>query len=150
MLRRCLLDGYQAITLTNDSDISRIVFFLKRVNNPGGTLKAVIQPATGTVGTNAVPTGNPLAESNDVLCSSVPADDFGLVSFVFDPPCFVPAGDITFYLDTGGTTFNEGDNIYFARDSIGAHAGNYLGTTDGGTTWWFDSSMDAIFYLYES
>jgi hypothetical protein len=140
----------QAITLTNDSDISRILIFLKRVNNPDGSLKAAIQPATGTVGTNAVPTGNPLAESNEVLCSSVPADDFGLVSFVFDPPYSVPAGDITFYLDTSGATFNEGDAIYFGCDSTGTHAGNYLGTTDGGTTWFSNSSMDAIFYLYES
>jgi hypothetical protein len=140
----------QAITLTNDSDISRIVFFLKRVNNPEGTLKAVIQPATGTVGTNAVPTGNPLAESNEVLCSNIPADNFGLVSFVFDPPYSVPAGDITFYLDTGEATFNGDDAIYFGCDSTGTHAGNYLGTTDGGTTWFSNSSMDAIFYLYES
>ncbi len=135
----------QALTL-GEVTIATAVFYLQKNNSPTGNAYAEIWAATGTIGTNAVPTGGVLATSNAVDVSTIDTS-YELVTFTFASPYEASAGDyvVMCHWENG----DETDNISFGRDMDGSeHAGNWADEHNSG--WRAYADGEAIFYLYGS
>jgi len=133
----------QAITLTTQTIITSVKFYLKRVTAPTGNLYAMIYAATGTVGTNAIPTGSALATSDAVDSSGIGVV-YALVTFTFSTPYLASAGDYCIVIN-GDNVLNQ--PIYVGRDSsTPTHEGNGNYKFQG--SWYSWSTVDTCFYLY--
>ncbi|MFH1112068.1 MAG: LamG domain-containing protein, partial [Patescibacteria group bacterium] len=121
-------------------------FRLVKNGSPTGNMYAYLYNVTGAYGTDAVPTGSPLATSNAVLASTTVTTPGGLVEFTFSDS----------YLMTSGTkyaieiVYNEGgdaSNYINVRLNVGI---SYEGNRFLYSTSYSGFSTDAIFYVYSS
>jgi hypothetical protein len=130
--------------------LSSMKFWLKKYGNPDCRLVVRAYVATGTVGTDAKPTGDALAESN-VVDGATLSSAGGLVEFVF-----TGANKITlnsgqsycFLVLCKSATLIDGSNYFDVWvDAISpTHAGNNCVYYDG--AWAGSAYYDSCFYLY--
>ncbi len=144
----------QAITIAQKKKVTSIKFYLNKTGLPVADLVARIYPATGTVGSDAKPSGNPtdapLAESDEVQCTSLSAG-MSLIEFTFSGSNQITLQANTDYcflvLPKSVTTLDVSNYFMVGADWINlTHAGNICALYDGG--WQGGSSYDTIFYLY--
>lgn len=135
----------EALTLSNNVHITSIKFYLKKIGEPTGNCFAKIYNATGTVGINAVGTGDAIAVSGLIPESSV-GTAYSLYEFKFKNP-YLQAGDYVFTVtaDEGDLSNYLVDGVYVTNQAS-AHAGNIVGKVSG--TWSSVSTNENIFYLY--
>lgn len=144
-------DGYreglgQAITLASGASITSVKFYLKKVGSPTGNVYAKLYASTGTVGTNATPTGAALATSDAVDVSGI-GTSYALVEFTFSTPYVASAGDICLVLTTDGIG-DASDKLLCGGDSVAStHAGNLFRSHDM-SSWLGFADYDFCFYLY--
>lgn len=113
-----LLQWGQALTLPACT-ISEISFWIRNTSQAvDADMTARIYNATGTVGSNAVPTGAAIAESIAVSALDVPYN-YTKVTFKFAEPVDITAGDYAI-----GLNFSQWAGCSTALDSSGEHAGN--------------------------
>ena len=133
----------QAITLAATQALTSCKFFLRLTNSPTGNAVAKVYAATGTVGTNATGTGSALATSNTFDVSTLTAS-FALIEFTYTSPYRAIAGDYVIVLEYEG-----GDGTDYIRlgtdTSSPTHYGNSVFYQ---SSWDYNASGDAIFYLY--
>jgi hypothetical protein len=132
----------QAINLAACT-ISSLKFYLAAEGSPTGNAVAVIRASTGTVGTNAYPTGGALATSGNYNASGLGAD-YALIEFTFATPYVHAGGDITIELQYAGVYPND---IFVGCDtSSPGDAGNLFYSTDGAV--YTTPAEDIIYYVY--
>jgi len=134
----------QALNFASGVTVAGCSFSLAKVGSPTGNVVARLYNATGTVGTNAVPSGAAIATSGPVDVSTVPG---AIAPVRFDFPAFevLAAGDYCVMCEfTGGDVSN---NIQIGIDTSPAHAGNRAQANTIGT-WTANASMDIIYELY--
>lgn len=144
------VNGYkqagQAITLPSDVSITSVKFYLKKAGSPTGNAYAKIYASTGTVGTDAHPTGSALATS-DALDVSTLTTSFQLIEFTFSTPYSASAGDICILVDYAGSA--APNYVYVGNDiSSPTHSGNSFAQTHVGAPNYSEFTYDACFYLY--
>lgn len=127
--------------------ISSVKFYLTKQGSPPGNTVAKIYAATGTMGTNGIPTGSILATSDTIAASTFPASPtYNLIEYTFGTPLEIAAGDFALLVEyTGGDGSNK---IRIGYDSNGGHAGNIFYTHTAGSGWAAQSAVDLIFYIY--
>lgn len=124
-------------------------FYLKRIGTPDGDLRAVLYASSGTVGTNAVPTGAALSTSDTIAASAVGTAAFELITFTFDGTYKMLANTDYCIVCEGfdGTNWGASHKIAVGLDNTSpTHGGNYLRHNTG--SWGADSGVDTIFYIY--
>jgi hypothetical protein len=119
-------------------------FYLHWHTTASGTCRAKLYAHTGTFGSSGLPTGSPLATSDDVNVSVIEHTSFGLVRFNFSTPYLLVDGTPYFIM----FEYLNNDGIVFAYGGPG-HAGNYA-HKNGLDEWHYESGWDSIFYLYTS
>lgn len=131
---------------TATQKLSSAKFYMKKVNSPTGNCYAKLYAKTGTVGTDAKPTGAALAVS-DVVDVSTLGSAFALKTFTFSG-----ANQIALTAATGYclvVEYADGtatDYIVVGFDSTSpTHAGNRCWYT---TSWSGDATWDCCFYIY--
>lgn len=131
----------QAITFGSEEDIGSVKFYMMKSGSPTGSMYAKIYAATGTVGTDAVPTGSVLATSESVDVSTL-TGSFALVEFVFSSAYTASAGDYCIVVE-----YTSGDDSNYVRGgsdtSSPSHSGNscyYPGS-------WSSYTDDMCFYV---
>ena len=135
----------QAITLDKAYKITSVKFYLKKVGSPTGNLYAKLYASTGTVGTDAKPTGAVLATSGAYNVASL-TTSYQLIEFTFSGGYAASAGDICFLVDHRNGTAGASDYIYIGRETGSpTHEGNVF---YGDTEWLASNDHDACFYLY--
>jgi len=142
----------QALTLHDMLHISRIRFRVAKVGNPTGSAYAKLYRATGTVGSDAIPTGSALATSEAVDVSTFPTyvtdDDSKFFDFDFANAYLAAPGDYCVVFEyPGGDSSNY---VKIAVDQVAAknelHYGN--GCRLVGGSFVSDVKDDCLFYLY--
>jgi len=126
-------------------NLYQVQFYLYRVGSPSGTSTANLYAATGTIGTNATPTGSVLATSATVAVSTISTAS-SFVTFTFGTSYFLATSTnyCIVFTYTGGNATNY---IGFWFDtSSPTDPGNY--TDNYGGTWRGIAGVDAIYYLY--
>ena len=133
----------------NGENVSSCKFFLRKTGSPTGNAFAKIYAATGTYGTNAIPTGAALATSDAFDVSTL------TTSNVLRTINFSGANNIKL---TNGTTY------ILAFEWVGGNGSNFVNMTGDATsptspgnasripttTWANLSGNDLIFYIYTS
>lgn len=124
-------------------------FYLKKKGSPTGNVTANIYAHSGTFGVNGVPTGSPLATSDNVDVSTISASN-ELVTFTF-------TGDNNITLTNGVHYFiiisyigSGTDNIGVGVDVIlsGTTDGNYASLNNEGGSWTSTTNTITCFYVY--
>lgn len=129
----------QKIILASATAISKIKFYLKKINSPTGNCNAQIFAESG-----GVPTGDALATSENVDVSGL-SSSYTLITFTFATPYSASSGNycIAIHYDSGDST----DYIMAGLDSTSpTHEGNAFYYDASG--WHAVGSWDLIFYLY--
>ena len=136
----------QTITLGSNYTITKIKFYLKKLESPTGNMYAKIYASTGTVGSTATPTGNALATSPALDVSTLNTN-YALITFTFSPGYAASAGDICILTEyVGGDASNY---VCSGRDgSSPSHAGNFFRSENIPGNYNAYSTLDSIFYLY--
>jgi len=134
-----------------DLYLCKVKFYLSRNPTPDGNLKAYLYEITGTYGTNAVPTGAPLAMSNAVPMSSVgPLVTFSLITFTFPSPRYRLQASHHYAIAVvvlDCTTCDADNNIEAGFDfTAPSHGGNAFYYRNGG--WISVATHDTCFYVY--
>lgn len=140
----------QAITLAQACPIKKASFSLYKYNSPTGNLYAKIYAATGTVGTNAKPTGSALATSGSYSISSL-STSAAWVTFTFSTAYSASAGNYVIVLNSD-TAYNY-PNIVYAQmrySTAGDHAGNSCSGSESGWSGPYHSTDDLLFKLESS
>ena len=136
----------QAITLPA-ATITSVKFYLAKVGSPPGTMICNLYAATGTVGTDAIPTGSILRSTSTLVPNSVLATSptYNLIEFTFTTPYVASAGDYAVMLRY---EVGDGDNYIRKGSDVSSptHAGNKCRWISG--AWGSVASHDEIFYLY--
>jgi hypothetical protein len=124
--------------------IKAVRFYMQKNGSPTGTLTAKIYNITGTYGTNARPTGTPLAVSYSIDASTL-SDSFQLVTFIFPTPYTTTNG--AYYAVTCETDISSStNNVLVAYDATSpTHSGNLCYRS--GNTWYSDNTADLCFYV---
>lgn len=139
----------QAITIGTSYNLASAKFYLKKFGSPTGNIVAKLYAVTGTVGTNAVPTGSALVTSDPIDISTL-STSYALSTFTFSGYDLTSGdyaitieyngGDATNYLLVGTKSFGTGSE----------HAGN-MGARNTSTSNWSNvSGADLIFYVTAS
>ena len=139
----------QAFTLGSTTrDVCKASFFLNFEELDAGeyyTVRAEVRACSGTVGTNAVPTGAALATSDNVTITNGDTgwDSWTLYNFDFSTPYTLTAStDYCILLYIVAENCAPNDDLEFGAEYQGAHAGNYF---ENGS---YNANYDAIFYIY--
>jgi len=143
--------GGQALTTPATAyHLTAVKFYLKKSGSPTGNLMAKVYSTTGTVGTDATPTGAALAESEAVDSSTVDSSDYELVTFNFIGSNQITLSASTdYFIDFEAHSANfDGSNYIIGGVDITAptHAGNISYFVNG--SWLAESAYDTCFYLY--
>lgn len=129
-----------------DHKITSAEFYLKRGSSAEGTLVAVLYASTGTYGTNAKPTGSPLATSSSVEMENI-IDSFGLITFTFlTDQQYIMIKDTVYCIVVEALVLTTGTIPVGADSSLPSHGGNFIGYYNG--NWVTTSTWDGIFYVY--
>jgi hypothetical protein len=92
----------QAVTLTACS-ITDLKFYIKKTGSPTGNMTGVLYAATGTVGTDAKPTGAALATTTAIDVSTL-ATSYQVITFNFASAYAHGGGDLCVSIKFAGTT----------------------------------------------
>lgn len=133
----------QSFQFDSDALITAVTWYMQAVGTPPGTIVAKIYAASGTHGTNALPTGVALATS-DVVTAAL-GSGYALVEFSFSTPLFVDAG--TTYcvaVEYGAGDLSNWIDVAVDQSSP-THEGNPSGRATNGT--WTVSGDAPIFIL---
>lgn len=146
----------QSFTTPNGTTytLSSCKFYLKRLQNPVGNLKAILYASTGDVG-DEKPTGSSLALSDSVNMSIISADNFELVEFTFsEAEQYEMAQDIIYCITVqvnDATTIGDTDAVYCGEDWYATHAGGMAYHENGAWASYGsegDGAGDCLFYVY--
>jgi hypothetical protein len=132
----------QAITLSQAVYARNIGFKFSKTGSPTGTVYFKVYNATGTVGTNAKPTGTAVATT------SIDVSYIGSTVFYlsFSEPVLLSAGDYCLVVEFSGG--NASNYITVGYDSsTSGHSGNACSSTDLATPTWSNESADCRFYF---
>jgi prepilin-type N-terminal cleavage/methylation domain-containing protein len=134
----------------NGKTLVNAQFQLFQRNSPTGNAVAKIYAISGTYGTNAIPTGSPLATSDPVSVASLsPNPAYGLATFNFSGSNRIVLTNgayyaITFEYGSGGIPYASSD-IGLEPNNTGTHPGN-AGTENFSNVWApMASGTDLIF-----
>ena len=136
----------QTFSCTVDTTITSSDFYIYLTGSPSGSVYARIYNITGAFGTNAVPTGTPLATSDAIVATNI-STGASLVSFTFSGTnqIVLKAGTnyaVTIYMNSGSSS----DYLNIGRDgSAQSHPGNEFYYKNGV---WYNASDDLAFYVY--
>lgn len=135
----------QCLTLASGKAITSVKAYLRLDGSPTGNAVVKIYAVTGTVGTDAYPTGAALATSGTLDVTTL-TTSFVLYEFTFASPYSAGAGDYAIALEYSGGS--AGNAVWYGLDaSSPAHGGN-LAQQDASDVWSAAGSFDGIFYLY--
>lgn len=129
----------QAFTANVSGVLRKAAFNIYKVGSPTGNAKARLYNITGTVGTNAQPTGTALAVSNttlDISTLGVGNDNQALVEFEFTDGYSMTAGNdyaIVFELETGGSSDASNYVAIICDNTNLTHSGNGVVKTGAST-----------------
>lgn len=139
----------QAFSVSSDYILSSAKFYLQWADKTlTGNLYAKVYNATGTMGTNARPTGSALATSGSINANTV-TGIMKLYTFTFSGTNRInlTAGNnyiVVIYYDSGDSTHR----LCVGLDGTSpTHSGNESNSVDG-STWSTLSLYDVIFYVY--
>lgn len=140
----------QAVTISLSKKLSSVKFWLKKYGSPTAQVVVRVYAVTGTVGVNAKPTGDAIAESDVVEASSLSSAG-GLVTFSFSGVnriSLVAGQSICFLALCKSATLIDGTNYFdiWVDASSPSHAGNNCVWYNNG--WAGSSAYDSCFYLY--
>lgn len=137
----------QALALSAGGVLNMIQFSLEKVGAPTGTIIVRVYNITGTIGTNAVPTGSAIANSNTIDVSTLPTGGFSLIPF--------------FFSGTNKITLTNGQQLAIAVEYTGGDASDYVNVgsqngltgvngvyTSAGFTWNTTTTFEQIFSIY--
>jgi hypothetical protein len=136
-----------AITMpSNILTVSSIQFNLKKSGSPTGNAIGRLYAATGTVGTNAVPTGGVLVSTGTLDVSTL-TTSYVLYELTFTSAYMAtPNASYCFVLENPGSGVDASNYPIMDCSSGATHSGNscyYMNSA-----WGVDAAVDPIFYLY--
>ena len=137
----------QCMTLITSRPLSKARFYLYREGNSVGNVVAKIYNTSGIIGSTAIPTGSPLAQSLPIsrsiinTYSSTPAP----FAFIFDTHPVI-SGDIAVSVEWDGTGSWNDNVVVQCDDSTQTHLGNMAQKHNG--AWTPISTIDLAFYLF--
>lgn len=137
----------QAFTAPKNIILTSAKFYLKKWQSPTGTGYARLYAATGTVGTNAKPTGPVLASSAGFDVSALSADTYALITFDFSGDPYELQNGVGYVIVFEAPSgVGGGNNINVGTDgSSPSHAGNPSYYAGG---WQSATNHDICFYVY--
>ncbi len=142
--------GGEALTIGSNL-VGSVKFYLTKIGSPTGNATAYLYAATGTVGTNATPTGSALATSATLDVSTISGNPtYNLYEFTFTTPYNASAGDYCVFVEyTGG---NSSNYVNMGMDSSSpTHSGNLIRVDNPDVNTWLGIGIyDTIFYLYSN
>lgn len=122
--------------------ISSIVFYLRRVGSPTGTMYAKVYSCQGTPGSTGKPTGAPLGTSTGIDVSTL-STSWTLVEFTFPASVSIASG-ANYCISASFAGGNVNNDVKTGLDgSSPSHPGNWFAS--GYTAY---PSYDMIFYVY--
>lgn len=135
----------QALNLPAAKTLTAAEFYLRKTGSPTGTVTVRLKAATGTVGTDATPTGAALASGTFDISTLTASGQW--IKTTFSTPYSAASGD--YAIETVYTGGASGTDLEVGRDeSSPTHAGNaFYATTDGGA-YAGQSTVDYAFRLY--
>jgi len=154
----------QAFTPPRDCILGTLAFYLKKTGSPTGDITAKLYRATGTVGEDAEPTGDPIAVSIAKSAANL-TTSYAKIQFPLISPPIISYGEsyaVTVHFE-GGNADNTVDTprdiiasypfpyefpIDFTLLEVPSHGGNYCSLT--GDDWTPDGDADLVFWIYES
>ena len=131
----------------NGGTLSTIKFYLRKVGSPTGNLLFFIYAHSGTFGSTGVPTGASLGGSV-VYDVTTLTTSFTTISAAPSAICTLVNGTNYFVTCSMiGVTGDASNYVEMGTDSSSpGHGGNVA--TWNGTSWAYDASQDACFYVY--
>lgn len=121
----------QSFTANSSSALVAVDYYLRKKGSPVGTMQVKLYAATGTVGTDATPTGSALATSDAIDISTV-STTVEAIRFIFNSP-YTMTASVGYCLVIGyfgGDTSIDSSNeieVYRSLDSA-SHEGNPANT----------------------
>ena len=138
--------GGEAFTIpTSAKTITGAKFYLKKSGSPTGNATFQVYAATGTIGTNATPTGAALGTSGNLDLTTV-TTSFALYELTFGTPIDVTGGSDYCVVMVNPASGVDSGNYPIVGYTGNTHAGNL--THFWNTAWASNSSLDVAFYLY--
>lgn len=123
-------------------------WYLSKTGTPTGSMRANLYAITGTFGTTAIPTGAPLATSNNVPVSDITLSST-LVEFYFSGANRYSMAAQNYCVTCDAT--NASGHVIIGYDtSVSTYAGNLVYQSGG--NWFTDdpAAHDVCFYVYKS
>ena len=144
-------DNGQSFTmLSTDHKLTSCKFYLKKVGNPTGVMRALLFAHSGTYGSSSLPTGNALATSDDFDPSTVGTVVYALYTFTFSGANqYQMVANTKYCIDLrviSGTWDNNNKISAGCDGSSPSHSGNlfqYYGVWDH-----YSGAYDLCFYVY--
>lgn len=142
--------GGQSFTnLADTYKITSAKFYLLKIGLPIGNAHAVLYAHSGTYGVNSLPTGAPLATSDDFDVSTLLAGYAVVELFFTGAEQYEMQADTKYCIvfeNPEAGTIDAGNYVRMGRDSIGpTHGGNIIWHFSGA---WGSGSDDMCFYVY--
>lgn len=134
----------QSFTATADT-LEFVKFYIQSIGSPTGNVVAKLYAHSGTYGSSSVPTGEPLAISDNVDLSTIP-DTLALITFTFTGANKYSLSNGTKYCITIESDDCDAiDKIRIGQDSTSpTHSGNPAYYE---VSWTADDTRDFIFYI---
>jgi hypothetical protein len=133
----------QAFSADKSGTLTRCKFSLHKAIGANGTLIAYLYNLTGTYGTNAKPTGSPIATSNTIDVTSLGLTR-SLITFTFTEGSLVAGNKYGILTKRASGTGGVNTNL---DNTSPTHSGNYFNSSNG-TTWTGSNAFDLLFYVY--
>jgi len=140
----------QSFTCGGAYKLTSCKFYLNKANNPTGMAHAVLYAHSGAYGSSSLPTGEPLATSDDFDVEDIVAGSYALYSLSFSgAEQYLMSADtyycIVFEAPAVGT-IDSTNRPQVGEDSTSpTHGGNGIVWYNGA---WGTSGYDRIFYVY--
>ena len=114
--------------------LTTVTFYMRKGDNPTGTVNAALWTHTGTFGSGALPTGSPLTIStNSITASALPSDPRTPTTFTFDGSVTLTAGTPYFVglYATGASSAVVGSAEVSRDNATPTHPGQQANFTTG-------------------
>ena len=140
----------QAFTCPKTAILTSCKFYLDKQGSPTGNATAALYLATGTVGTDAKPTGSALATSGNLDVTTIATGpDRQLFEFTFSTPYTMQSGIdyCIVYQNPASGTIDGSNYVRVGTDTDSpTHSGNMTYYTSSG--WLVNAAIDTCFYIY--
>lgn len=135
----------QTFEVENPCRITSAKFYLHKGGNPTGSLTYKIYRLTGTFGTDGLPTGDPIGESESLDISTLNSAGFTLEELDFTD-VYLTAGYYCIAVVIDSEILLDGSNkVAIGYDVDGTHSGNAFKYVNG---WSVVTGKDFCFYVY--